>query len=206
MLKSQRRTTGVGILIAEAVLIMLSVASGLMANEWRVSRDNEKEALTALEFIREEIETNHDKVNDVIGYHEQIQKSLTGLMNQVFTTAEPVSTQELFQAMPEGFTVPLVSRNSWELVNQTGAINHVDFELALELSQLYDQQEFYEKKVDLLGVNLYVANNINTKDQSGSAVAFRMLANDILIQEKRLINRYGDAMARMDSVLMTYKK
>ena len=188
-------------LVAEAVLIMMSVALGLMANEWRVARDNEKEAVTALEFIREEIGSNHEKVKDILPYRQQITDSLTVLMNRVFTTGEQVSTAELFYAMPEGFTVPIISRNSWDLANQTGAISHVPFELAIELSQLYDHQQFYQKKVDQLGDNLYVAGNINTRDQSSSAVAFRMLANDILIQENRLVRSYEDIIPRMDSLL-----
>ncbi len=193
-------------LIAEAVLIMISVVLGLMANEWRVSRDNEKEAVNALAFIREELETNRERIEEILPYHEQITDSLSVLMNRVFTTGAPVSTMEMFKAMPGGFSTPLVSRNSWELVNQTGAINHVDFNLAISLSRLYDLQAFYQKKIDLIGQNVYVAGNINPQDQGAAVIAFGLLANDIAIQERRLIKQYPPMVAKLDSAMTNYTK
>jgi len=206
VLKSQRKTAGVGILIAEAVLIMMSVALGLMANEWRVGRENEKEAVNALEFIREEIEGNQERIEEILPYHERMADSLSVLMNRVFASGAKISTREMFTAMPSGFSTPLISRNSWELVNQTGAINHVDFDLAISLSRLYDLQAFYQQKIDLIGQNVYVAGNINSLDQGSAVIAFGLLANDIAIQERRLLKQYPAMVARLDSLMAVYAK
>lgn len=206
MLKSQRKTAGVGILIAEAVLIMMSVALGLMANEWRGGRENEKEAVNALEFIREEIEGNQERIEEILPYHERMADSLSVLMNRVFASGAKISTREMFTAMPSGFSTPLISRNSWELVNQTGAINHVDFDLAISLSRLYDLQAFYQQKIDLIGQNVYVAGNINSLDQGSAVIAFGLLANDIAIQERRLLKQYPAMVARLDSLMAVYAK
>ena len=201
MLKSQRRTTGIGTLIAEAVLIMLSVVVGLMANEWRVAQENEKEAISALEFIREEIQSNYENIKLIVPYHEQISDSLSLLVHRVMMEGNAVNGLDMFRAMPDGFSTPLLSRNSWELANQTGAMSHVDLELAIALSTLYDQQAFYQKKIDIAGENIYVAGNIDTKDFSASVVAFGVLAADILIQERRLMNKYPTMITKLDSLI-----
>lgn len=201
MLKSRQRRTGVGSWIAEAVLIMLSISLGLMANEWRVDREQEKDALTALAFIREEMERNYNKMESVLPYHEQMSTSFAELMNRALTTNTTISAADMVKAMPDGFTTPLISRNSWELANQTGAINHMDFELAQELSQVYDLQAFYQQKVNLIGENVYVAGNLDTKDQGATAIALGLLANDISVQERRLVKHYPAVIARVDSVI-----
>jgi len=178
----------------------------LMANEWRVGRENEKEAVNALEFIREEIEGNQERIEEILPYHERMADSLSVLMNRVFASGAKISTREMFTAMPSGFSTPLISRNSWELVNQTGAINHVDFDLAISLSRLYDLQAFYQQKIDLIGQNVYVAGNINSLDQGSAVIAFGLLANDIAIQERRLLKQYPAMVARLDSLMAVYAK
>lgn len=201
MLKSRQRRPGVGSWIAEAVLIILSISLGLMANEWRIASENKKEALIALEFIKEEMQTNYNKIEAVLPYHEQMRDAFAVLMNRALTTNETISAADMVKAMPDGFTTPLISRNSWELANQTGAVNHMDFELAKALSQVYDLQAFYQKKVDLIGENVYVAGNLDTKDQGATAIALGLLANDISLQERRLAEQYPSVIAQVDSVI-----
>ncbi len=190
-----------GWLFAEAALIVLGVLLGMMANEWRVAWNNEHEAERALLAIRNELQTNFEQIEAILPYHRQIDDSLEILAQRIYTQNAKISPLEILRAIPKGFTTPLIEKNAWELLNRTGAISNIDFDLASALSKLYSQQAFYQSKLDIIGQNLYVAGNLNPENLASTAIALGLLANDIVIQEKRLVERYPQMMERLENYL-----
>lgn len=188
-----------GPLLGEAALIVFSVLLGLMANEWRVAQVDEREADAALQAIRAELQRNHEEVQGLLPYHRRMSDSLAVLVERIYEGLGAVSHEVLFQAMPRGFSVPLIERNAWDVANRTGTINHIDFDLASALSQLYGLQAFYQGKLDLIGQNWYVAGNITPENLAATAIALGSLANDIVIQEERLSEQYPTMIERLGS-------
>ena len=94
--------------------------------------------------------------------------------------------------------VALLQTTGWQLANQVGATNHFDEELALTLSKLYGLQASYQKKLDRISDNLYIASNANPRDITGLTVALSLLMNDIVIQEMRLSKSYPQVLDLLD--------
>ncbi|MDX1548443.1 MAG: hypothetical protein R3247_15700, partial [Rhodothermales bacterium] len=64
------------LVLFEAALIVLGVLLGLLANQWRTGRANEETARAALRAIRAELQVNHEQVERLLPYHQQIRDSL----------------------------------------------------------------------------------------------------------------------------------
>jgi hypothetical protein len=100
-----------------------------------------------------------------------------------------------------------LAANAWregqqEAAQRTGAVNHLDFELVATLARLYDVQAFLQDKLDHVGTNFYVAGNVTLDDFGATATAFKLLVNDIVIQEERLRTRhYPETLTRIDDHL-----
>ena len=204
MLRFKKRTgnqkSRVGTLLFESALIILSVLLGLMANEWRVSKANQQEVEVILRAISQELRGNLARIEQQLPYHRSIDDALELLVNRIYGQQLIVTQTELMKAMPNGFSVPLVEDHAWKLANGTGAIQNIDIALATELAIVYSRQEFYQSKLEMIGQNWYVAGNINPENLAATAIASGMLANDVAIQEQRLIELYKSMIQRLDDL------
>lgn len=191
-----------GLLFFEAGLIVLSVLLGLLANQWRIASANEDKAEQSLRAIRAELESNYAKVQHLLPYHRRIDDSLNVLIAQIAREPNTVVTPVEFQrVLPEGFSTPLLQTNAWELASQTGALNHIEFMVVSELSALYNTQAFYQRKLDKVGDNWYVAGNVNPTNFAATAMATGILVNDIVHQEEDLVERYPELIERLNETL-----
>lgn len=191
-----------GLLFFEAGLIVLSVLLGLLANQWRVAAANEEKAEQSLRAIRAELERNYEQVQRLLPYHRRIDDSLDVLIARLADTPNAVVTPTEFRrALPEGFSTPLLQTNAWEMAQRTGSVNHIEFALVSELSALYNQQAFYQRKLDKVGENWYVAGNVNPANFAATAMATGILVNDIVLQEEDLVGRYPALIERLDEVV-----
>lgn len=186
------------LVLFEAALIVLGVLLGLLANQWRTERAHDETARSALRAIRAELQGNHEQVERLLPYHQQIRDSLYVFSVRVTEGENVVVTpSDMQRALPKGFSVPLLQTTAWELAKQTGAVNHMDFEIATDLARLYGQQAFFQDKLDHIGQNWYVAGNLNPSNFAGTALALNMLSGDIVIQEERLVERYPEMIERL---------
>ena len=146
------------------------------------------------------MQNNYDDVKRLLPYHEQMDEALDSLILRVFEQGGTVTVTEFMQALPSGFKVPILETYAWEVANRTGAINHIDFDLAMDLGKLYGWQAFLQGKLDVSGQNWYVAGNINPENFTATTVAISALTNDIVIQEKRLMEIYPGMIERLENV------
>ncbi|MFQ5770628.1 MAG: hypothetical protein ACE5HX_08835 [bacterium] len=193
---SKHRPT-IWMLLLEVVLIIIGVLLGLAANQWRVARMDRTLAQDALRYIADEIRDNQTKVDSLIPYHTKVRDSIRELSALNLRKKVEISMTDLLKAMPKGFAVPLLETTGWQLANRTGAINHMDYELAVRLSKLYNLQEFYQRKLDKISDNLYIASNIDPNNFTPLTMALTLLANDIVIQENRLSKFYASILKRI---------
>ena len=184
-------------LLTQSFLIFLSVVLGLMANEWRQDRAIKKDIDKALYAIQEEIRGNLAGMQRALQYHDQIKGALASLANEIHDQSAKPTPQQLRKALPQGFGVPLIERNAWDVLNFTGLISELDYEWVSELSRLYSHQSFYHEKLDKVGDNLYIASNMHPEHTHALTLALSLLANDIVIQEKRLTDKYQTILTKL---------
>ena len=198
-IQSSQRARFFGQLALQSFTIILSVVLGLLANEWRLAQQKNKEAQTALRAVKQELSDNLQQIEQQLNNHRKIQDRFSKLMVRVMQPeAQAVTIVEMQQAMPGGFDMPLIRQNAWELLNRTGAISSIDFDLANSLSLLYHVQQFYQGKLDLFGLNGYLAGNVDLDRPENSAVAIGILVQDILVQEERLVQMYPEMIERIE--------
>ena len=187
-----------GVFFLEVFLIVVGVILGLAANEWREDRAAKKQAQKSLDYILLEIKNNQAEVDSIISYHTQIKNSLHKLSNEILTHNKQLTFNDLGDALPKGFKIPLLQSDAWELANQARNVNHIDYKLAESLSKLYSLQNFCQKKLDKIADNFYIASNINPDKISNLVLAFSALAQDILVQEKRLSKYYSEIIKKLE--------
>ena len=185
-------------IVLELLLIIIAVFLGLIVNELRISYNEKEYTKKILNYMISEINYNSKQLESIVPYHNAMKDSLEKFNQMIFASTNTKHTfDDLFKAMPKGFSVPLIESTGWELLNNTGAINNIELELAAELSKVYNLQYFLQRKVDKIGENMYIASNINSKEVDNIILAFGFLVADILIQEKRLIQRYPNIIDRL---------
>ena len=135
-----------GVFLLEVFLIVTGVLLGLAANEWRENRGAKNQARVSLDYILLEIRNNQTEVDSIIAYHTQIRDSLRKMSNEILLSQKEFTIFDLGEALPNGFQVPLLQSNAWELANQIGSLNHIDYKIAESLSKLYSLQNFCQKK------------------------------------------------------------
>ena len=191
-------------ILLEVLLIIMGVLAGMWVNDWREEQNHKKEAKKSLQLIHTEIEHNLEAVKASLEKRKinlQGFQNLTGMFMQ--NPNYEFSIMEVQQAAPEGFSSPLIERSAWDLAHQTGNIQYMSLELASELSRVYSLQEFYQKKLDVLGLNGYVASNIDLGKLESTVLALTVLIKDIEIQEVRLSQQvYPDMLKLLKSAKM----
>ena len=192
-----------GILL-EVLLIIMGVLAGMWVNDWREEQNHKKEARRSLQLIHTEIEHNLEAVKSSLEKRRinlQGFQQLTGRFMQDPTYE--FNIMEVQQAAPEGFSSPLIERSAWDLAHQTGNIQYMSLEVASKLSRLYSLQEFYQKKLDVLGLNGYVASNIDLDKLESTVLALTVLIKDTEIQEIRLSEEeYPEMLSYLDEIVL----
>ena len=192
-----------GILL-EVLLIIMGVLAGMWVNDWREEQNHKKEARRSLQLIHTEIEHNLEAVKSSLEKRRinlQGFQQLTGRFMQDPTYE--FNIMEVQHAAPEGFSSPLIERSAWDLAHQTGNIQYMSLEVASKLSRLYSLQEFYQKKLDVLGLNGYVASNIDLDKLESTVLALTVLIKDTEIQEIRLSEEeYPEMLSYLDEIVL----
>ncbi len=93
----------------------------------------------------------------------------------------------------------MLSSTGWQIANNTEIMTNMDLNLAVALSDLYYLQAFLKQKIDKIGDNLYVAENINPGDVKQLVIALDLLMKDIIFQEEKLMAAYPRVLEKLSS-------
>lgn len=177
----------------EAGFVVLGVVLALAANEWRQARADESQSRQAVVSILEELKSNREAMAASMDYHH-------GLMEMLMAEHEEGWVPEARQ-FPRGFVFPAgVSRTAWETASETGALSKTDFEVVVELSKIYAQQERYEFQARSVGEIIYAE-----MFRGGTAAIAENYRNFITIigtfayREKQMIELYDLILAEMET-------
>ncbi len=185
-------------LLLEVFLIVLGVLLALGVNEWRQANADKQRADMALRQIENELQYNLSEVMRVLPQHQVVLDSLRALARLFQYNPELLTYTRLRKAIP-GFTHPLLQTTSWQLAKETATIIHLDYDLAAELSKVYVHQAFYQAKLDRMLANWYEASNHDPERPLALGLAFFSVVTDIVIQEKRLRDRYPSVLEQLSN-------
>ena len=178
-------------LLLEVFFIVLGVVLALGANDWREHRSNLRHAATALESIRDELETNRRAVDKALAYHAQLVDTLRSYRQ--------TSSQPDLGVFARGYMNPATTfSTAWDAANVTDAIGYMNYDDVLVLSRVYENQREYYDQQKLVGQNIYT-----TLFNEGSAGILRNVENlqtilsTFLYRECNLLERYDEVLTNL---------
>jgi hypothetical protein len=125
--------------IAEAVLILASVAVGFLASEYGQYRQESALANKVLRAVTDEVKQNEAELSAAAARHREWEKAL----REVDTAApDKAAFWLLLESRPKAagsITVPLKSA-AWQMMVSTGALRLLDFEVGQAISDIYSTQ------------------------------------------------------------------
>ena len=126
------RSRTLGRIALEVFSIVLGVLLALAMSEWQEQRNYETRAEMALANVRAELQSNLGLLNIINPNNTRVVDGLS---------SEQVSTTD-----DETFIPGVQLRSSaWQTLTSTGLGNYIDYDLVIELSQLYSVIEVYQQ-------------------------------------------------------------
>lgn len=182
-------------LLAEGVLLMLSVLFALVLNERRFENQQATKANVALEAIRSELQKNIAGLDRAKSHHKAIRDTL-----QYFQDINAMPPPEIY--LEKGLFQPAyLFSTAWETSKQTGIIDEFSYELSLELSEVYKDQAQYEE----LG-NIIVHETYRNMLNLGPSEALRdnyknwsLITWDFSNREERLKTKLTTALSKLEN-------
>ena len=178
----------------------------LALDEWRQGAADRRRVARVQETIHDELVRNREIVRRGLPYHETILNSTRKFAQQSLAAREsgpisggiPALHKELGVAPNRGLGLAWnLERTGWELALNSGALEHMDFELTVALSQAYAHQAAMEdirRYFSEQAFRLYRAalgeGNFDIEIQGFSA-----FLSDIVLRERELLAAYDRALA-----------
>lgn len=178
--------------IAEAVLILVSVALGFAASEFGQYRQERGLARAVLRSITEEVKQNEAMLGAAVVKHREWQQALT---RADVSAADTTAFRALMSSRPDGAGSIVVPLNSaaWQMAVSSGALRLLDFEVGQAVSAIYTVQTMMTEHH-----NRIVANALYTPgayDPAARMVAARLLSvamSELAGNEEGLLKLYHD--------------
>lgn len=122
--------------VAEAVLLVAAVVLGFAVTEWGENRREQRRADEAISAITRELEGNLEQVAGAVPYYQEI----TGTLETLLAEQRDTNVGDVEVEGWRGLSPPLLRTASFDLAMSTGALEHVDFQVADALAQTYEVQ------------------------------------------------------------------
>jgi hypothetical protein len=187
---SQRKSRTLGQIALEVFSIVLGVLLALGVSEWQEKRNNTERAGVAVANVRAELESNLKLLETIHPNNAQVVESIN-------------SGEE--DSQDENAFIPGVQIRSsaWQTLGSTGLVNFVDYEMLIELSQLYSMIDVYRTTS-----YTFISSNMNmaaTATALGTAVDNKRFSQNFstyfqtMVQiEEILIGAHKNAIRKID--------
>jgi hypothetical protein len=124
-------------ILLEVVLISGGVFLGLLGEQWRERASEREVATTSLRRLRTEITANREALAKMAPYHGQVRDGLRAYFKA------PDNGKTFAVKMEMGIGPVFFQRTAWDMTQATGALAHIEPELAFALSAAYGTQQDY---------------------------------------------------------------
>ncbi len=169
-------------LMFEFVSIAFAVFLGLMLNQWKENRSNNKLAEQSIDNMRMEIIDNNARVKVMLDTHRRLVKIIDSLLvhSEIEDQEEDVELDLNFE---------ILSSTSWETAKLTQAIVYMDIETVTDIADIYKFQNYYEAVVrNFVLNNIYVNRSKNDREFRES---LKRLLEAIIPMEESLLEYYS---------------
>ena len=177
----------------EVVLISVGVFLALMGEQWRQAVQDHSLAEDALRRLRSETQANRAAVAAVQDYHAVTLKSL-----EAYLEADD-KARAAMAVKVEGIRPAFFESTAWELALATGALVHMDTDVAFRLSRIYGQQRRYEGLTEGILHAMYLRPPSDGPEAFFPAVA--VYFNDVILWEPELVRLYDEVLPQIDRAL-----
>ena len=185
-------------ILLEAFFVVLGVIVALAANEGRQALADRRSAATALQSIREELETNRQSVLRSLQYHLHLSDTLGVIHRQTRARGDSVSLPSV-RIFSQGFVHPAQLLNTaWETAAATDAVRHMAHDDVLVLAGVYEQQRRYATQSEQIGALIY--GEIFARGMSGVIRNYANLSSIIAafwFRECEMLDGYDRALAEL---------
>ena len=204
----------VGAFVTALLMISVAVFLGLLADQWRESRQLHQAGLAALSRLQAEVLTNQKMVTAERDYHQNVLKDLTAFVNaaRVFSydthpmawkTPRPGDRKAFFEANPrfDGTHPIFFEHTAWDLAVVTQALAHIDPDLAYRISRVYTQQVLFQAYE--MNFVAPITTPASLADGMVAAYAGSLYAyfGDVDTQESLLLERYEALIPALNQAL-----
>jgi hypothetical protein len=176
----------------EVALITAGVFLGLMGEEWRERAEQRELARTSLRRFRTEIANNQKAVAGVKDYHARLKDDVNAYFKLENRTPAMLKVR-----MTTGLGPVFFEQAAWDLALATGALTHVDSELAFALSRVYTLQQSYAGiQTAILQTTIY--GRSATQDFEGFWRSLQYYFGDLSYFDPTILKAYDEVLARID--------
>ena len=159
----------------------------LGVDEWRDNRKNESRALKAERNIKDEIDLNIERLNNVIRENE-------GRINQIDSLVSFYKDQPNLKDIElPGMIFSLISTAAWQSVKTTETINYIKFDKVLFYSTFYDLFDIYKKKLDgFIYQNDFKLDNWNSRQAISELKRMKKIYEEVSSTAKQIDTFYKE--------------
>ncbi len=168
-------------LLYEFLSVTFAVFLGLMLNQWKDNRNNDKLAKQSNSNILSEITDNKTTVQEMLEEQKLALARIDSILPLLDNSDEQGDTYI-------GMNFQIISSTSWETAKLTQAIVYMDIEIVNDIAGVYDFQDYYESIV-----KEFVVDNIYNKPEKRDAEFIRKMKvflEAIIPMENNLIEYY----------------
>ena len=190
---SSRPRKSLPVWLLEGLFIVLSVALGFAVAQYGESRSNRELSRRVLSGLQEEVEHNLQILESQVALHRRWLQALARAGDgKNGETARDVFLSTWPDFDPNNIQSPfrLLQRAAWDAALSTGALRLIDYEVAADLSEIYQWQQSLQTAVDNLPYTSTAFFDVQTRSAAVQQFAFQL--NAIELTEGFLLKAYRD--------------
>ena len=184
-----------GTLVAQLFFIAAGVYLGNRADDWRQDREHRGTARAAVDNFRAELRKNEASVRERLPYHQALHDSLEAVLRRPARTLGELQTRIRFR----GSRGVEFAHTAYDLALATQAFSYLPRDLAFGVSDVYLQQQGFQKLQDAYMAAIYQTSTFGEANVMPLAVSLDVYMGDVVSQEPALLEAYARLLPRLDS-------
>lgn len=174
-------------LILQIIPVMIGVYLGFAISNWGDQQKRKSQSIIFFKNIKNEIEINTDKLQNVIDYHKMLKDSSRFYFNN-FSNKPVDKLLDFFK----GIQTSTLIESAYNTGNQTGIISELEMNKIQNLNQLYAYQKEYNEYIKMTLSSLINSDFEDNEKSVKKILQFISITmTDIIIKEELLITEYN---------------
>lgn len=173
-------------LILQIIPVMIGVYLGFVVSNWGDQQKRKSQSIAFVNNIKNEIEINNDKLQNVIDYHKMLKDSSRFYLSN-FSSKPTNKLLDFFK----GIQTSTLIESAYNTGNQTGIISEFEMNKIQSLNQLYAYQKEYNEYINMTLSGLINSSFEDDEKSTKKILQFISITmTDIIIKEELLISEY----------------